>query len=657
MNREELGDQLQAELRIVRNSTIERKQMSTTIKRVALVAVAALGLGVLSVAPSNATSNADSLTLSAATATQAIGDTATATSAVATFSYLASAVTDSMTVTASLVSGPAGNSKLPVLQLVETTSAQVVSAATRGSDNALLSILRLPVENGQTSSVASNNPAFLVPLRAQAASTSLKAKFKVYIDTPVLAGTYVVKLTPAVTGGGGTLNGAAQTLTITVAATVTKPDTTSTAYIVAGAGVDPDGADSATVSAVKTVGTQAGTIVVTQKIASSSTNAKESMTAVITGAGQLGAGSNAAPATGRALTIKYNDKVTIWSDGSSGTGTITITGADSGIVYKTASVTFFDPKPSKVTVTVKKAYPQAGATTSSAVNVVVTDSAGNIIKDASVALRPLTTGTGDTTTSCSYSATSIANVCSVTGVSPTKFGVVNYVAFVTGNDADATEVTSSSFAVTFADIIATSVTITAPATANVGDKVTLTLTAKEKNGYPVADASYEGAAGKGIFWNTTTVPVYSTSSFAPFNSGETITTLSGVATKAVYLPSVSGTVTGTWTLAGTAGTNVSTGSIDKTISGGTVAVSIAVGNPGVDAATDAANEATDAANAATDAALAAADAADAATMAAQDASDAVAALSASVSKLIASLKAQITSLTNLVIKIQKKVKA
>ena len=80
-------------------------------------------------------------------------------------------------------------------------------------------------------------------------------------------------------------------------------------------------------------------------------------------------------------------------------------------------------------------------------------------------------------------------------------------------------------------------------------------------------------------------------------------------------------------------------------------------NASVDAATDAANEATDAANAATDAALAAADAADAATAAAQDASDAVAALSATVAKLVASLKAQITSLTNLVIKIQKKVRA
>jgi hypothetical protein len=75
------------------------------------------------------------------------------------------------------------------------------------------------------------------------------------------------------------------------------------------------------------------------------------------------------------------------------------------------------------------------------------------------------------------------------------------------------------------------------------------------------------------------------------------------------------------------------------------------------AANDAAAEATDAANAATDAANAAAEAADAATAAAQDAADAVAALSTQVSEMVNALKKQITALTNLVIKIQKKVKA
>jgi hypothetical protein len=75
------------------------------------------------------------------------------------------------------------------------------------------------------------------------------------------------------------------------------------------------------------------------------------------------------------------------------------------------------------------------------------------------------------------------------------------------------------------------------------------------------------------------------------------------------------------------------------------------------AAADAAAEATDAANAATDAANAAAEAADAATAAAQDAADAVAALSTQVAEMVNALKKQITALTNLVIKIQKKVKA
>ena len=61
---------LKAASRKYLETTIERKQMSTTtnFKRIALVAVAALGLGVLSSAPSQATINADYITVTAATA-------------------------------------------------------------------------------------------------------------------------------------------------------------------------------------------------------------------------------------------------------------------------------------------------------------------------------------------------------------------------------------------------------------------------------------------------------------------------------------------------------------------------------------------------------------------------------------------------------------
>jgi hypothetical protein len=116
----------------------------------------------------------------------------------------------------------------------------------------------------------------------------------------------------------------------------------------------------------------------------------------------------------------------------------------------------------------------------------------------------------------------------------------------------------------------------------------------------------------------------------------------------------------TATTAGTAianAKNVGSSFAPAGVSSVTVAVNNNAAADSATAAADAAAEATDAANAATDAANAAAEAADAATAAAQDAADAVAALSTQVSEMVNALKKQITALTNLVIKIQKKVRA
>ncbi len=120
-------------------------------------------------------------------------------------------------------------------------------------------------------------------------------------------------------------------------------------------------------------------------------------------------------------------------------------------------------------------------------------------------------------------------------------------------------------------------------------------------------------------------------------------------------------VNGTAITASVAGTSVTnqTGLGAALAPAGINSASLAVdsGVTAAEVAADAAAEATDAANAATDAANAAAEAADAATAAAQDAADAVAALSTQVSEMVNALKKQITALTNLVIKIQKKVRA
>ena len=75
----------------------------TTFKRIALVAVAALGFGVVSVAPSSAVESGDTYTLSASTTTVSLGSAASVT--LTTAGYFA-ANSDTVTVTAALKTYP-----------------------------------------------------------------------------------------------------------------------------------------------------------------------------------------------------------------------------------------------------------------------------------------------------------------------------------------------------------------------------------------------------------------------------------------------------------------------------------------------------------------------------------------------------------------------
>jgi len=163
--------------------------------------------------------------------------------------------------------------------------------------------------------------------------------------------------------------------------------------------------------------------------------------------------------------------------------------------------------------------------------------------------------------------------------------------------------------------------------------------------------------GTGFFGNGTSTATVKTDATGTadiqFNGTATVT---ATLDTAVYTQSadVAGEIDATAVTAAVAGTTKGTGASLAPAGVNKVTVDLSDTSS---AAVDAANEATDAANAATDAANAAAEAADAATAAAQDAQAAVAELATQVAALIAGIKAQITSLTNLVIKIQKKVKA
>jgi hypothetical protein len=653
--------------------------MSTTIKRVALVAVAALGLGVLTVTPSQATASAADFSVSSPTASQLTGETGTATSTIATLSYYASANTDTTTITVSLLSAKNTDGTnmttglvQPKLDVYETAAAQVKSD---------LSTTIAKYSVAGAASVANDAPAIVVPTGSAVAV----AKVRVWLNAPTVAGTYVVRVTPAVPASGSTavaLTGATYkdiTITVTAAPADDLVATTATS-IISAADTNTAVADEiVTASKASTwvqssaTQTQAALIRVTQKNKSALT-ISESYTAEISGAGTLGIGRfdglasipDTYTSVGRALTLKGSDSVLVFADGTSGVGTITIK-SKAGLVLATETVTFFGDATSIVTTSQSTVlYPGvsndgAGTTADRPLKVVVKDAAGTVVSNAALKV------TGETSTivsdsyasNCTFVQADGAYYCSVTA------GVAGKTRVTVGTKTSATDTTATNLngnavEVRVGSTTAASVTVAADKSSYApGEKATISVTLLDKDGLVVAG---DGTTDYASIFATGGI----STDFVLGSSSDTTTATSlfdvtgGVKKYTVYMPQNTGAITFTYKTAGTA----VTGTAPSALSGLAVAnqavtstFSVTVSNPGVDAATDAANEATDAANAATDAALAAADAADAATAAAQDASDAVAALSATVAKLVASLKAQITSLTNLVIKIQKKVKA
>jgi trimeric autotransporter adhesin len=652
MNRVKQVRLLQADLRIVRGSTIERKQMSTTIKRISLVAVAALGLSLVSVVPSSAAINQDTLTLSAATAAQTTAETFTATSAVATLSFLGS-TGDSASVTAALVSGPAGNTALPYLRLTETASATINGSGTLQVTNASAQIA----------------PNTAVAVGAGAGTAVTTAKFAIAlgvagspITAPTVAGTYVVRVTPATIGASGALLGAAAvnlTITVTTAAAQDKAVDVAKSTSIINLGETTSATADATATgsmALPAAGAandaSAATIVVALNNAAGSAVVESYTASILSGPGLLGAGvqsnatAHAAVASGRALTVKNTDSVGVFPDGTSGVSKIEIRTA-AGVLIATETVTFFGDVAS-IVATVVSPVVGVGSNTG-AITAVAKDAAGTTVTAPKLYITSGTT----TIISNSYSEKTGSKGVTTFDLTGVKAGTASLVVS-NGSTAALSTVSAAAVSVRVGGgkaeldgvLVATDKTSYAP-----GELVTLTVTPTDVAGLSLGNDTYTVFTSAGIVSSHNVTMVKGVLTLAgAHNAGTDGTgTVKNAAVYTFYAPNIEGDLKLSWTRSAeyaTAANDDLTGSI-----------TLAISSPGTAAATDAANEATDAANAATDAALAAAEAADAATSAAQEASDAVAALSESVTKLIAGLQAQIKSLAAVVAKIAKKVKA
>ena len=670
MNREKQVRLLQADLRIVRGSTIERKQMSTktTLKRISLVAVAALGLSLVAVAPSSAVPQVDTLTASALTATAAPGAAASVT---LTHTYLSTGTSDTVTATVSIQSMPAANTALPVLASVTTNDtgspAKVISGLTASTGSVAASTAVRGDYTLSLTTLTTGTYVFVVTPQSGSKASALTLTYTI-ADTaaaPTATASRVYMRSTSLscygtlTAASLLVDGAncAQTAKIDETGTVTYTQATLKTNLVAHiAAADTNTANVTTLSVsggISTVGNTVATFGVILGNGESLTASTISgavqksydpytpqagyyfnapghpVTATVTGPGLIAYGG---VTKGKTYTeastdgqINYLQKTfSLVSDGTNGASTITFTAG--GVTLATRTVNFVGTATGYVFGTPTKSVTGVGETSS--VTITGTDSLG--------------TTTGAASVYAFSSDTSVATVNSTQASTVVVTGVKSGTATITVGNAStiATSTITKTLAIKVGALTAKTVTLTlSPAAPTAGEKVTVTVTALDASGNAVGDgvrALYAaGGYSPSVTVNGSTLPTTTT---------ETLT--AGVATYVFYAPSA-GTVTFTAT----------EGSATDSTTKGTITGSVTVSNPGLDAATDAANEAIDAANAATDAALAAAEAADAATTAAQEASDAVAALSESVTKLIAGLQAQIKSLAAVVAKIAKKVKA
>ena len=567
----------------------------TTFKRIALVAVAALGLSVLSVAPSTAA--ADSTTLGATTSAATTLVAATNTVAI---SAISGATPETITATVALMSAPATSSiGVPTITYALSTPAAV---ATNTDSSTVLGVIN----------VASKG----VGRYAATATISV---------TPDVPGVYVYRITP----GGAALNTTAQTWTITAVdptvksikaflntntTTALTADAVSLAYT-AAASVTAKGAltvqqysTTDTLTVATTLISQAVTVTIDKGLVSKTDDFFAGAKSVTEAAGSV-----------LGLSDYY-----VFSNGEVGTATLTVT---VGALTSTKTITFqgVATSLSAALTALQPTWIAPNGTTT--VTVTPKDSAGN-------------TAANIPTITATPASTAIATA-TVNGLVVTITGVAAGTTVVTIADAATTApATSTTYTVTVAPTLsATLPTLTFDkAEYSAGELMTITV------GAAAADnATFAAFTSAGVASSVNLVNVINP--FAATTS--TVKLVSGKATWTAYAPITAGPIT--LTAMSGAGSSLTSAEVKAT--------AVVVSDGVAQAAADAAAEAKDAADAATDAANEAAAAADAATAAAQDAADAVNDLAASVSAMITALRKQITALTNLVIKIQKKVRA
>jgi len=369
----------------------------TTFKRIALVAVAALGLGVLSVAPSQAT--VSGLTVTGANGTSTLSASAyksdSTTAAVVTLSgALLDTAGDSITVTLVEKSIPSTTtssaSKAYLYYLDSTTpaaSSTVIETATAGGTGARAS--GYAGEFAKYLSASDTNTGLIAggtawAYRVRHASTGyVGAKFAVQLDstTTRVAGTYTYTVIVKTYNSGATTNAPATTtlqdVSIVVSASAatlalaggTIDPSKTTAYLNAGATWTTDN-DSSVVAVSTATGTNVGALRV-RTYTVDSDPAPESVTVTVSGPGLI-----CTTVCGKSLKVigtGGDTTFTVQADGTAGTASIVVATTTKTFAAKTVS--FYAKSAATLVPTVRIPVLKVGDNVG-AVSVAGTDSTG-----------------------------------------------------------------------------------------------------------------------------------------------------------------------------------------------------------------------------------------------------------------------------------------
>ena len=674
----------------VLSTTNERKVMSkvTFFKRIALTAIAALGFGMLSVAPSQATVAGHTLTIDAATDAIDAPDSATAV-LTHQFSAIGSAsADDSVTMRAIFASQPLNSTALIFLSIRDSYTGAANDATADNSpdynfgygEGALAAHPETLESTDAFPSVYAGGVDSLTVIPDQADSVNTTSlTLKLYGAS--VPGTYTINVFTQVNSAGSAASTASTpstTWTVTVsstdaAATAASSVSVRTATEALSTGVE--GTDSSTLhsayDALATDTSPEATVWVKLKTGLATNTAKESFTVTVTGEAFVTTVSTSdRPSTGEALAVKVltlavptadtEVGIRVWSTTTAGTATLAFTSAG-GVALGTKTFTFHGAPTALTNVLQYKKVIQAnkGSAEADVIAVKVTDADGRAVTGYTPSVVG-SNGSAAASGTCADVSTSDAStrdgtyVCTVVTTAGSTSGMTSTMtARLDDPETTGTQYFTSTFDVTLGGAVSTIVLTTDKASYAPGEYMVIKATAKDSSG----NTPYDGQSGPTLTANkslggTITMNAY----YDGVSTSETRSSNPRVMTTSqnVFAPAASGE----FLVRGTDGQATPVAiSVKATVTddGATAAAN---------AASDAAAEAIDAANAATDAANLAAEAADAATVAAEEARDAadaataaVEALATEVATLMAALKAQITTLANTVAKIAKKVKA